>query len=197
MGLPEGVQEQGRRGAEHAQPEPVRVDRRDVADAVGREGVRRARRPDHSGETAGDPSPRLCAAPRSAHPVPLADTPTFAFPAHSDHPLSPHQQLTRFFSRSLASRSFSLPKVIAEGDEEPNDTFLEQLVDGAKAAIDECVKKGVVDPKKCSVGGHSYGEGPNQRVREGRRSSASGEAQGGLRTCRRVSLLLTCRFQLL
>ncbi|KAG1675325.1 hypothetical protein FOA52_015999 [Chlamydomonas sp. UWO 241] len=47
--------------------------------------------------------------------------------------------------------------IVAEGDEEPNDTFMEQLVDGAKAVIDECERRGVVDPKRMSVGGHSYG----------------------------------------
>lgn len=44
--------------------------------------------------------------------------------------------------------------IVAEGEEEPNDTFLPQLVDGAKAAIDECVRRGVVDPARVSAGGH-------------------------------------------
>ncbi len=47
--------------------------------------------------------------------------------------------------------------IIGEGDAEPNDTFLEQLVANAKAAIDKGVEMGVVDPKRVAVGGHSYG----------------------------------------
>ncbi|OIN59698.1 S9 family peptidase [Arsenicibacter rosenii] len=50
----------------------------------------------------------------------------------------------------------SIP-IIGEGDKEPNDTYVEQLVASAKAAIDEGVRLGVVDPTKVGVGGHSYG----------------------------------------
>ncbi|MEZ5426577.1 MAG: prolyl oligopeptidase family serine peptidase [Pyrinomonadaceae bacterium] len=38
-----------------------------------------------------------------------------------------------------------------------NDTFVEQLVSSAKAAIDKGVEMGVVDPNRVGVGGHSYG----------------------------------------
>jgi dipeptidyl aminopeptidase/acylaminoacyl peptidase len=38
-----------------------------------------------------------------------------------------------------------------------NDTFIKQLVDSAKAAIDKGVEMGVVDPERVGVGGHSYG----------------------------------------
>ncbi len=38
-----------------------------------------------------------------------------------------------------------------------NDTFVRQLVDSAKAAIDKGVEMGVVDPERVGVGGHSYG----------------------------------------
>ncbi len=47
--------------------------------------------------------------------------------------------------------------IIGEGEAEPNDTFIEQLVANAKAAIDKGVEMGVVDPKRVAVGGHSYG----------------------------------------
>jgi dipeptidyl aminopeptidase/acylaminoacyl peptidase len=47
--------------------------------------------------------------------------------------------------------------IIGEGGKEPNDTYVEQLVAGAKAAIDEGVSLGVVDPKRVAVMGHSYG----------------------------------------
>jgi dipeptidyl aminopeptidase/acylaminoacyl peptidase len=38
-----------------------------------------------------------------------------------------------------------------------NDTFVQQIVDSAKAAIDKGVELGVVDPDRVGVGGHSYG----------------------------------------
>ncbi len=38
-----------------------------------------------------------------------------------------------------------------------NDTFIEQLVAGAKAAIDKGAEMGVIDPERVAVGGHSYG----------------------------------------
>lgn len=47
--------------------------------------------------------------------------------------------------------------IVGEGDREPNDTFVEQLVANAKAAIDALEKEGIVDPKRCAVTGHSYG----------------------------------------
>ena len=50
----------------------------------------------------------------------------------------------------------SIP-IVGEGDKEPNDTYIEQLVASAKAAIDEGVRLGVVDADRVGVGGHSYG----------------------------------------
>jgi dipeptidyl aminopeptidase/acylaminoacyl peptidase len=50
----------------------------------------------------------------------------------------------------------SMP-IVGEGDKEPNDSFVEQLVANAKAVIDEGVRLGVVDAKRVGVGGHSYG----------------------------------------
>lgn len=44
------------------------------------------------------------------------------------------------------------------GDPETvNDTFIKQIVDSAKAAIDKGVAMGVVDRERVGVGGHSYG----------------------------------------
>lgn len=50
----------------------------------------------------------------------------------------------------------SMP-IVGEGDAEPNDSFREQLVMNARAVIDEGVRRGVVDPDRVAVGGHSYG----------------------------------------
>ncbi len=50
----------------------------------------------------------------------------------------------------------SIP-IVGEGDKEPNDTYIEQLVSSARAAILEGVRLGVVDSSRVGVGGHSYG----------------------------------------
>ena len=44
------------------------------------------------------------------------------------------------------------------GDPETmNDTFIEQIVDAAQAAVDFAVNRGVADRERTAVGGHSYG----------------------------------------
>lgn len=47
--------------------------------------------------------------------------------------------------------------IIGEGDEQPNDTFRNQLVANAKAAIDAVDEMGYIDRERIAVGGHSYG----------------------------------------
>jgi dipeptidyl aminopeptidase/acylaminoacyl peptidase len=47
--------------------------------------------------------------------------------------------------------------IIGEGKAEPNDTFIEQLVANAKAAIDAVDSLGYINRNKVAVGGHSYG----------------------------------------
>ena len=47
--------------------------------------------------------------------------------------------------------------IVGEGDMEPNDTFVEQLVSSALAAVEEVVERGVADPEHIAIGGHSYG----------------------------------------
>ena len=50
----------------------------------------------------------------------------------------------------------SMP-IIGEGDAEPNDTYIEQLVASAEAAVAEIERRGVGQRGKIAVGGHSYG----------------------------------------
>ena len=50
----------------------------------------------------------------------------------------------------------SLP-IVGEGSKEPNDTYVEQLVASAQAAVDEVVRRGVADRRRIAIGGHSYG----------------------------------------
>ncbi len=50
----------------------------------------------------------------------------------------------------------TMPIIGADG-KEPNDTYVEQLVASAEAAIDQIVTMGVADRDRIGVGGHSYG----------------------------------------
>ena len=50
----------------------------------------------------------------------------------------------------------SIP-IVAKNGGQPNDTYIEQLISGATAAVEEVVKRGVADRERIAVGGHSYG----------------------------------------
>ncbi|KAF5030386.1 Prolyl oligopeptidase family protein [anaerobic digester metagenome] len=47
--------------------------------------------------------------------------------------------------------------IVGEGSAEPNDTYIEQLIGNAEAAIDKMVEMGIADRRRVAVGGHSYG----------------------------------------
>jgi dipeptidyl aminopeptidase/acylaminoacyl peptidase len=47
--------------------------------------------------------------------------------------------------------------IVGEGQAEPNDTYVDQLVSSAQAAIDEGARRGLVDRRRVAVMGHSYG----------------------------------------
>lgn len=47
--------------------------------------------------------------------------------------------------------------IVGVGEKLPNDTFREQLISSAKAAVDALVERGVGDPDRMAIGGHSYG----------------------------------------
>lgn len=47
--------------------------------------------------------------------------------------------------------------IVAQDGREPNDTYIEQLVADARAAVDAVVRLGVADPRRIAIGGHSYG----------------------------------------
>ncbi|CDG85386.1 prolyl oligopeptidase family protein [Janthinobacterium agaricidamnosum NBRC 102515 = DSM 9628] len=51
----------------------------------------------------------------------------------------------------------SFPIVGGKDGEEPNDTYLPQLVADAQAAVDEVVRRGVAERHRIAIGGHSYG----------------------------------------
>jgi len=47
--------------------------------------------------------------------------------------------------------------VVGSDPETVNDTFIEQIVASAQAAVDETVRRGFGDGERVGVGGHSYG----------------------------------------
>ena len=47
--------------------------------------------------------------------------------------------------------------IIGEGDSEPNDNFVQQLVSSAQAAVDLMVEKNITTRDQVAIGGHSYG----------------------------------------
>lgn len=64
---------------------------------------------------------------------------------------------TLWLSRGYAIFDRVAMPVIGEGDEEPNEHFVEQLRANAEAAIDVLVERGIADRDRIGIGGHSYG----------------------------------------
>jgi len=62
-----------------------------------------------------------------------------------------------FLARGFAVLDDPSMPIVGEGDAEPNDTYIPQLVASARAAIDELARRGVGDPERVAIGGHSYG----------------------------------------
>ncbi len=62
-----------------------------------------------------------------------------------------------FLARGYAVLDDPSMPIVGEGDAEPNDTYVEQLVASAKAAVDEVVRRGVAERGRIAIGGHSYG----------------------------------------
>lgn len=62
-----------------------------------------------------------------------------------------------FLARGYAVLDGPAMPIVGEGDAEPNDTYIKQLVASAQAAVDEVVRRGVADRDRIAIGGHSYG----------------------------------------
>lgn len=60
---------------------------------------------------------------------------------------------------ALGYAVFDDPKmpIVGVGDELPNDTFREQLVASAEAAVDVLVERGLAEADRIAIAGHSYG----------------------------------------
>ena len=80
----------------------------------------------------------------------VADSPyRFAGMSH----WGPHFALTQGFA---VVENATMP-IVGEGDANPNDTFVEQLVTSSEAVLDELERRGVGDRNRAAIGGHSYG----------------------------------------
>ena len=62
-----------------------------------------------------------------------------------------------FVTRGYAVLDDAAFPIIGEGETEPNDSFREQLIMNGQAAIEAGAQRGVTDPDRVAVGGHSYG----------------------------------------
>ncbi|WP_293941711.1 MULTISPECIES: S9 family peptidase [unclassified Sphingobacterium] len=69
--------------------------------------------------------------------------------------------------------------IVGEGKKEPNDSFIEQLVANAEAAINAVDKLGYIDRKKVAVGGHSYGAFMTAHLLSNSKLFAAGIARSG------------------
>jgi len=69
--------------------------------------------------------------------------------------------------------------IVGEGDQEPNDFFIEQLVANAEAAIDKVVAMGIGDRNRIAVGGHSYGAFMTANLLSHTKLFAAGIARSG------------------
>ena len=69
--------------------------------------------------------------------------------------------------------------IVGEGEEEPNDSFIKQLVANGKAAIDAVDAMGYIDRNKVAVGGHSYGAFMTANLLSHSNDYAAGIARSG------------------
>ena len=92
-----------------------------------------------------------------AYPVEFASADTAGQVSGSPHRFTAVTGFSHLFflTQGYAVVEVSMPIVGPPGS--ANDTFIEQLVSNAKAAIDKCDELGVVDRDRVGVMGHSYG----------------------------------------
>lgn len=74
---------------------------------------------------------------------------TFTFPSYGS--------FIYWVTRGYAVLDDAAFPIVGEGENEPNDTFIQQLVANADAAINAVDKLGYIDRNRVGVGGHSYG----------------------------------------
>ncbi|MGI2257825.1 alpha/beta hydrolase family protein [Shewanella sp. GXUN23E] len=79
-----------------------------------------------------------------------------AFSEHQYLNISPRSPIAMVSQGYAVFDRVAMP-IIGEGSSKPNDSFRQQLIANAEAAVNVLVEMGVADPKRIAVGGHSYG----------------------------------------
>lgn len=93
-----------------------------------------------------------------AYPREYADRNVAGQVSGSPHRFTYFRGTSQLFFVTQGYAVFDGAKMPIIGDPETwNDTFVDQLVSSAKAAIDKLDSMGVIDPNRVGVGGHSYG----------------------------------------
>ncbi|HET7232419.1 MAG TPA: prolyl oligopeptidase family serine peptidase [Longimicrobium sp.] len=94
-----------------------------------------------------------------AYPTEFRDASTAGQVQGSPNRFSRPSGISHLFLLTQGYAVFDNPTmpIVGEGDREPNDSYVEQLVASAQAAVDKVVEMGVGDRDRIGVGGHSYG----------------------------------------
>lgn len=69
--------------------------------------------------------------------------------------------------------------IVGESNDQPNDTFIEQLTANAEAAVNKIVGMGIGDPKRITIGGDSYGASMTANLLAHTKLFAAGIARSG------------------
>lgn len=92
-----------------------------------------------------------------AYPREFVDADAAGQIAEEDHRFMNLSGPTHLFFLLRGYAIFDGPSIAILGGEHANDTYVEQLVKSAEAAVDAIVDEGIADPDRIGVGGHSYG----------------------------------------
>jgi dipeptidyl aminopeptidase/acylaminoacyl peptidase len=93
-----------------------------------------------------------------AYPLEFTDASTAGQVSGSQHRFTTLRGYSHLFFLTQGYAVMDDATMPIVGDPETaNDTFIEQISAAAKAAIDYAVERGVADPARVGVGGHSYG----------------------------------------
>jgi dipeptidyl aminopeptidase/acylaminoacyl peptidase len=69
--------------------------------------------------------------------------------------------------------------IVGESNDQPNDTYIEQLTQNAEAAVNKIVSMGIGDPKRIAIGGSSYGASMTANLLAQTKLFAAGIARNG------------------
>ncbi len=92
-----------------------------------------------------------------AYPREYANARTAGQVRGSPHRFSRISGSSHLFFLTQGYAVFDGPTMPIVGGDTANDTYVEQLVSSAKAAVDLVVSMGIADPNRIGIGGHSYG----------------------------------------